>query len=79
MVQFIQDRKETAIVGKIPIMQQGKTFSIFYLRSAKGFNWASEIPMSAKANIYGAVIAQNGMLVDVEDNVAFNDGESEKV
>ena len=35
--------------------------------------------LSTNVSIYGAVMAQNEILVNVEDNVAFKDRESEKV
>lgn len=39
----------------------------------------SELSLSTKGNIYGAVVAQNGTLINTDDHVAFSDGESIEV
>lgn len=58
--------------------EQGKKVKLFQLRS-EGFSWCADISLTNTARIYGAVISQNDMLVNVGDNIAFNDGESVKV
>ena len=72
----------SSTIGDISITEHcghGRTISILNLRRTEGYNWASELSLSANANIYGAVIAQNGMLVNVEDYVAFCDDKLDKV
>lgn len=53
--------------------------SISDLRSNEGFNWCSKLPLSTEVKLYSGVMAHNGMLVNVDDNVSFKSKESEKV
>lgn len=77
---IIQERGHTTTIGRITVKDHGeKEKSILELRSTDGFNWCSELSLSSMARIYGAVVAQNGILINTGDNVAFSDEDSDKV
>lgn len=57
----------------------GRTTTISHLRMTEGYNWCAEVPLSTHVNIFGAVVAGNRVMVDVEEYVAFDDGESIEV
>lgn len=58
-------------VGAITITHNGTTITIRGIRSSDGFSWCSDHSLEMKVKIYGAVMARNGILTNVEDYVAF--------
>jgi len=45
----------------------------------EGYNWCSDLPLFTKVRVYGALIASNKKLVNIEDDVMFIDDESDEV
>ena len=68
------------MIGQVEILQygEGNNATIDYLRRNENYNWVSELPLTLKVNLYGAVMAQGHTLVNVESYVAFRD-ESDEV
>ena len=76
----MQERKLSSPIGDVVIVQyDGHESTIYNLRMTEGYNWCSELPLSTNVSIYGAVMAQKRMLVNVEDDVAYIEDESAMV
>ena len=63
----------------ITVHEKSQPSTISYLRTFESYNWCSELNLSDQSRTYGAVIANDDSLVNIDDYVAFLDDEYSKV